>query len=134
MFSTVTALDNLTCLGGKRRRLDRYLQLPWQLPGQYSIRCRRMCLPGGLFSLSSAAEKVLRLVNPGHIPFQNSSVPVTSSTSSPSLSRRVHVPGFPGHMRMAFPHVSRPRYAVRGIVYDPWRGDWVLAPSLCVSL
>ena len=58
-------------------------------------------------------------------PFQNSSVPASSSISSRSLT-----PGAPPWIFRTYAHglPTRREAKVRGIVYVPWHGDWVLAP------
>jgi polyprenyldihydroxybenzoate methyltransferase/3-demethylubiquinol 3-O-methyltransferase len=73
-----------------------------------------------------AAEKVVRLIEPGTHTFSKFVSPgelIDFFTKRPT-------PGAPPWISRTYAHSlpTRLEAEVRGIVYVPWRGDWVLAP------
>ncbi|KAI0258711.1 3-demethylubiquinone-9 3-methyltransferase [Gloeopeniophorella convolvens] len=108
-------------------------------PAAFLRSCAELVKPGGHLFLSTiartslsylltilAAEKILRLVEPGthtHSKYVNPEELIGFFTKplaegAPPWISRTYAQGLP----------SRAEAEVRGIVYLPWRGDWVLAP------
>ncbi|KAI0000829.1 S-adenosyl-L-methionine-dependent methyltransferase [Russula compacta] len=99
-------------------------------PAAFLRSCAELVKPGGHLFLSTiartplsyllaimAAEKVFRLVEPGTHTFSKFINPEELIRFHPWISR-TYAHGLP----------TRVEAELRGIVYVPWRGDWVLAP------
>ncbi|KLO12722.1 3-demethylubiquinone-9 3-methyltransferase [Schizopora paradoxa] len=103
-------------------------------PARFLHSCAELVKPGGHLFLSTiartplsylltifAAEHVLRLVSPGthtHSKFVNPSELLDFFTKSPQAWISRLYGGSP----------SRHQAEIRGLVYLPWKGSWVLAP------
>ena len=73
-----------------------------------------------------AAEKILRLVEPGTHTFSK----YINPDELVDFFEKPLVPGARPWISRTYAHglPTRTEAEVRGIVYVPWRGDWVLAP------
>ncbi|KAF8492978.1 S-adenosyl-L-methionine-dependent methyltransferase [Russula emetica] len=109
-------------------------------PAGFLRSCAELVKPGGHLFLSTiartplsyllsivAAEKVLRLVEPGTHTFSK----FVSPSELIDFFTKPLTPGARPWISRTYAHglPTRLEAEVRGIVYVPWRGDWVLAPQ-----